>query len=140
MEAGYQLTFDLALTKSEGGAVTPGGQPDDVFAVLVHDGTEWTALREWSATSGYKFDEINGSANGHGIKIVLSAYANQNIRIAFYGESTEANGNNNLHIANVLVDLIPACSPRWPLGPRPWRLPARKSSAAGRWPSESSCS
>ena len=111
MEAGYQLTFDLALTKNEGGAVTPGGQPDDVFAVLVHDGTEWTALREWSATSGYKFDEINGSANGHGIKIDLSAYANQNIRIAFYGESTEANGNNNLHIANVLVDLIPACSP-----------------------------
>ena len=111
MEAGYQLTFDLALTTTSGTAVTAGGQPDDQFAVLVYDGTEWTALRTWSATSGFPYDEINSSVNGQVVKFDLSAYAGQSIQLAFYGESTEANGNNNLHISNVNIDLIPACSP-----------------------------
>ena len=111
MEAGYQLTFDLALTTKTGVAVTAGGQPDDQFAVLVYDGTEWTALRTWSATSGFPYDEINSSVNGQVVKFDLSAYAGQSIQLAFYGESTQANGDNNLHISNVNIGLIPACAP-----------------------------
>lgn len=111
MEAGYQLTFDLALTTTSGTAVTAGGQPDDQFAVLVYDGTEWTSLRTWSATSGFPYDEINSSVNGQVVKFDLSAYAGQSIQLAFYGESTETNGNNNLHISNLNIDLIPACAP-----------------------------
>jgi hypothetical protein len=34
----------------------------------------------------------------------LSQYAGQTIRIAFYGESTASGGDNDLHIANVVVD------------------------------------
>lgn len=112
MEAGYQLTFDLALTKKNGGPVTGGEQNDDVFAVLIYNGTEWDELGIWSSTgSGFAYDQILASEEGQVAKFDLSAYAGQNIQIAFYGESTEINGDNNLHISNVQIDLIPACSP-----------------------------
>ena len=112
MEAGYELSFNLALTKTDGNAVVAGAQDDDKFAVLVYANNQWYVLREWSSTSGYLYDEINSSAAGQVVKLDLSAYAGQMIQIAFYGETTEASeGNNNLHISNVSMALIPACSP-----------------------------
>ena len=112
MAANQQLTFDLALTGENGGTVTPGAQQGESFAVLVYNGT-WTALRTWkSEGSGYLFDEISGSANGEKVTLDLTAYADQNILIAFYGESTNGeDASNNLHISNLLIDAIPACSP-----------------------------
>ena len=107
---GYELSFDLALTTTSGGAVTAGEQPDDMFAVLVYADDEWNIVGQWTNTgAGNAFDEI--SSIGEKVKLNLSAYAGKGIQIAFYGESTEANGNNNLHISNVSIDLIPACEP-----------------------------
>jgi len=113
MLAGYQLTFDLALTTKAGAtptAVTAGAQNDDLFAVLVSEdgGDSWEALGTWgNQGQGSSFDGIN--TEGQTIKLDLSEYANKSILLAFYGESTEANGDNNLHISNVAIDLIPAC-------------------------------
>lgn len=111
MQAGYELSFDLALTKSEGGAVTAGGQEDDMFAVLVYADDEWNIAAQWTNTgAGYVYDDINATAGGQTVKIDLSSYAGKNVQIAFYGESTVANGDNNLHISNLSIDLIPACA------------------------------
>ena len=113
MLEGYQLTFDLALTTNAGStptAVTAGEQNDDQFIVFISNngGANWTALGTWdNAGAGVSFDQI--SKDGQTVKFDLSAYAGQSIMLAFYGESTVANGDNNLHISNVAIDLIPAC-------------------------------
>ena len=113
MLAGYQLTFDLALTTKAGAtptAVTAGEQNDDKFIVFIttDGGANWTALGIWdNAGAGVSFDQI--STEGQTVKFDLNAYASNSIMLAFYGESTIAGGDNNLHISNVAIDLIPAC-------------------------------
>ena len=113
MQAGYQLSFDLALTTNAGStptAVTAGNQNDDQFIVFISNngGADWTALGTWgNQGQGTSFDQI--STEGQTVKFDLSAYAGQSNMLAFYGESTVANGDNNLHISNVAIDLIPAC-------------------------------
>ena len=111
MAAGYQLTFDLALTQAAGSApvaVAPGEQNDDQFIVFISSdgGENWTELRKWGV-GGYSYDDIN--PEGQLVTFDLSSYVNQSILIALYGESTVANGNNNLHIANFKIAEIPAC-------------------------------
>ena len=115
MEDNVQLTFDMALTKTSGTLeqVTTGEQEDDIFAVLItaDAGQTWEELIRWdNQGSQYVYDDINCSAEGQTIKLPLSAYAGQSIALAFYGESTVAGGSNYLHIDNVRVDSIPACS------------------------------
>ena len=120
MENNVWLTFDLALTNYSGDlpAVYAGHQADDKFVVLIttDNGTTWSILRQWdNAGSEYVYDNIACSAVGEDVIIDLSSYAGQSIAIAFYGESTVPNGDNNLHIDNVSIDYIPAC-------PKPIRL------------------
>lgn len=110
-----QLTFDLALTKYSSSLVQveADAQADDKFAVLIstNNGNSWSVLRLWdNAGSEYVYNNIACSATGEPIAIDLSAYDGQAIKIAFYGESTVSeNGDNNLHIDNVLIDLVPTC-------------------------------
>ncbi len=109
-----QLTFDLALTKYSGTLtpITPGSQADDKFVVLVStdNGANWTVLRQWdNAGSAYVYDNIPCSAEGEQVAISLAAYNGQSIKIGFYGESSVTGGDNNLHIDNVLIDLVPTC-------------------------------
>lgn len=111
MEAGYQLTFNLSLTPKSAtspAGVTAGQQTDDQFILAINEGDGWTALRTWD-NSGSAFDNIKGTASGELIKVALDAYAGKAIQLAFYGESTEANGDNNLHIQNVKIATVPAC-------------------------------
>ena len=108
-----QLTFDLALTKYSGTAVAVDTtqQADDKFVVLVstNGGEDWTILREWNnAGSAYVYNNI--ATNGEEVAISLAAYNGQSVMIAFYGESTVTNnGDNYLHIDNVLIDKVPTC-------------------------------
>lgn len=109
-----QLTFDLALTKYSGSdSPVPGGQPDDKFDVLIStdNGSHWTILREWSNAAGaeYVYDNITNAADGEPVAISLAEYSGKQIIIAFYGESTESNGDNNIHVDNVTIDLVPTC-------------------------------
>ncbi len=106
-----QLTFDLALTAFSGtGAAAATTGTDDKFAVLVstNGGEDWTILREWNnAGSAYVYNNI--ATNGEEVALDLSAYTGQSVIVAFYGESTVSNADNNLHIDNVLIDRVPTC-------------------------------
>ena len=108
-----QLTFDLALTAFSGtlGAPATTGT-DDKFVVLVStdNAATWTILRQWdNDSSEYVYNNIACSATGEQVAISLAAYNGQSIKVAFYGESTVTNADNNLHIDNVLIDLVPSC-------------------------------
>ncbi len=115
MENNVQLTFELALTAYSGTNVpTPATNgSDDKFVVLISSDNmaTWTILRQWdNAGSQYVLNNIACSAIGEAVAFDLSSYAGQSIAIAFYGESTVSNADNNLHIDNVSIDYIPACA------------------------------
>ena len=102
----YTLRFDLALTTYNGTLASPNlNGTDDRFAVLIStDLQTWTVLRQWdNAGSKYVYNEIACSAVGEEVTIDLSAYAGQNVYIAFYGESMVTNADNNVHIDNVQI-------------------------------------
>ncbi len=111
MKPNVQLTFNLALTKFSGTlapAVT--GALDDKFVVLIStdEGATWTVLRQYdNVGSQYVYDDI--ALEGEDVAIDLTSYSNDEVIIAFYGESTEYNVDNNLHIDNVMLDYIPTC-------------------------------
>ena len=110
------LTFDLALT-IHGGAgpiLDHYGQPDDWFYVLfsTDDGQTWDTSTSvsWSyynSAAQHPYHWISNS--GQTVSIPMSDYVGQTVRIAFYGQSTIANGNNDLHIDNVFVGETPLC-------------------------------
>jgi len=110
------LTFELALTTwNTSAAITdPNGQPDDKFMVIVStdDGATWSAANAtvWSndGNGDYSYNQIPNT--GEEISISLADYANQTVRIAFYGESTLTNGDNDLHIDNVMVNNATSCT------------------------------
>ena len=109
------LTFDLALTDYGNGdpVENPNGQPDDKFMVVISTdgGSTWSAgnATVWGndSTADFSFNQI--APGGQEVAIPLTAYANQTVRIAFYGESTVGNGDNDLHLDNVRVDEVSDC-------------------------------
>ena len=113
MENNVRLTFDLALTAYSGTVAAPQTTgTDDKFAVLIttDNGSTWEVLRQWdNAGSEYVYNNITCSADGEFVNLDLSSYAGQNVAIAFYGESTVSNADNNLHIDNVTIEYIPSC-------------------------------
>ncbi|MBQ7438592.1 MAG: fibronectin type III domain-containing protein [Paludibacteraceae bacterium] len=116
IEENTQLTFDLALTKTSGSLVPveSGVQNDHKFIVFysANNGETWEILKGWGQDYDDAFDNISSSAGGQTIALDLSEHAGENLIIAFYGESSDANtsANNTIHIANVRVDYIPDCS------------------------------
>ena len=109
------LTFELALTRWDNTtSITPNSQPDDKFMVIISTdgGATWNANNAivWSndGNGDFVYDQIPTA--GQEISISLADYANQTVRIAFYGESTVTNGDNDLHIDNVTVDAAVTCA------------------------------
>ena len=109
------LTFDLALTAwNNAGEINPNNQPDDKFMVIIStdDGATWSAANAtiWSndGNGDYVYDQIPTA--GQEISISLANYANQTVRIAFYGESTVTNGDNDLHFDNVMIYDANSCT------------------------------
>ncbi len=106
------LIFDLALTKYN--TENPAADaPDDKFMVIVSTdgGATWRANNAtvWGDSSAnYRYNEIPNT--GRQVVLSLAQYAGQTVRIAFYGESTVSNGDNDIHIANLEVDEMPSCS------------------------------
>ncbi|MDR1592334.1 MAG: fibronectin type III domain-containing protein [Prevotellaceae bacterium] len=105
------LLFDIALTDNGNGnpVDNPTGQPDDRFMVIVSADAGST----WSAANATVWDNNNLSGSDYALNMLsnkatqvqvdLSAYKGKNIRLAFYAESTVANGDNDLHIGNVEI-------------------------------------
>ena len=109
------LIFEIALTAwNNAGAITPNSQPDDKFMVIIStdDGATWSAANAtvWSndGNGDYVYDQIPTA--GQEITIALDDYVNQTVRIAFYGESTVTNGDNDLHIDNVMIYDANSCT------------------------------
>jgi hypothetical protein len=108
MENNVELTFEVAYTAYSGTGAPQQTGTDDIFAVLIQTSRGWEVLRQWdNAGSQYVLNDFNTTPSL--VSINLSSYAGQDVTIAFYGESTESNADNNLHIDNVSVDYIPAC-------------------------------
>ncbi len=110
------LSFDLALTKyASSDPISQGQQSDDKFIVAVSTdgGLTWNAANAivWDNSGSIDYSYDNISNTGETVYIPLTQYANQTIKIAFYGESTIDGGDNNLHIDNVSVDEMPTCMP-----------------------------
>ena len=110
VQSGEAFTFDLALTAWSGTVPAPEtGGTDDRFVVLatINNGQTWDILREWNNNPGsqYVYNNIAHTATGEQVSIDLTEYGYEGleVRFAFYGESTENNANNNLHIDNVKI-------------------------------------
>ncbi len=111
VESGARLTFDVAYTAYSGTAADPQTTgTDDKFVVLISTDNmaTWTILRQWdNAGSEYVLNDLT-PATLHQV-FDLADYAGQNTIVAFYAESTEDNTDNNIHVDNVVFELIPSC-------------------------------
>ena len=106
VESGQSLSFDLALTHYNTANAPSVYGDDDEFSVLIStdNGATWSELRHWfNAWFGPEYEYNSISTTGEEVVIDLSAYVGQNVRIAFYGESTVSNSDNDLHIDNVNI-------------------------------------
>ena len=108
------LKFQLSLsTFSSGTSVTPGEQDDDQFIVFIStdDGATWSMSNAtvWNNLPGgdYVYDNISNQPSD--IYIPLTQYIDSTIRIAFYVESTEYNGDNYIRFYDVNVMETPEC-------------------------------
>lgn len=94
------LTFDAVFTKYSGTGAATGFESNtsQKFLVLVstNDGTTWSQAADISLSA------IAGEAYATQY-VDLSAYAGENVRIAFYAQSTTSGGDNNLHLDNINV-------------------------------------
>ena len=122
------LSFDLALIPwSSSTTFDTTAQVDDQFMVIIStdNGATWSEANAtiWnnSGSGDYRYNAI--SHTGEEIVIPLSQYANNTIKIAFYGESTATGGDNDLHIDNVSVGEMPTC-------PKPTALTATASTTS----------
>lgn len=136
----YELKFDLALTDyytSNPITSDPNGTTgvDDVFAVLIGDGTSWTpanVVRQWdNAGSPYVYNNISSL----GETVILSLGAPGVKYVAFYGISTVSNADNDLFVDNVVLRQTPTSaifnlSPdvtSWDFGLVPVNIPVTKT-------------
>jgi hypothetical protein len=115
LPAGATMSFDLALTAYSGTLAAPATNgTDDRFVVLVYADDAWHILREWNNSgSSYVYNDIDHTATGETVDdIDISAYEGKTVKFAFYGESTESNADNNLHIDNVAIG-TPVAASAW---------------------------
>ena len=107
------FSFDLSISSTDysNHEIQTNGT-DDRFVVLItaDDGRIWNNLREWNNTgSEFVYNNIS-PYTFHQESIDLSGYVGQTVRIAFYGESTESNASNCLHLDNVTFGTSMAAS------------------------------
>lgn len=99
------LRFDAAYNKWNDLTTDPSVGDDDRFAVLVStdDGQTWHKLSEWNnaGTGDHVLSEV--PKEGQSQMVSLSPYIGQTVRIAFYGESTASNADNDFHFGNIAI-------------------------------------
>lgn len=109
--AGARLTFDVAYTAYSGTAADPDQSgDDDKFVVLASTDNmaTWTILRQWdNAGSEYVLNDLTPATLS--LNFDMAAYEGTSLNIAFYAESTVSNTDNNIHVDNVVFELIPSC-------------------------------
>ncbi len=103
----YRLEFDMALTAYNVTTAAATTGTDDKFAVVIStdNGATWTAanaLKLWN-NSGSADVYNNIPTAGTHISIPLGTYTGR-VKVAFYGESTSTNADNDLCIDNVSIN------------------------------------
>ena len=113
--ASAQLTFDAAFTAYSGTAAAAGyeNNSSQAFMVLVStdNGQTWleSNATKWQNEGGnYTLASLSGTEYVEQT-VNLNAYIGQTIRIAFYAQSTASGGDNNIHIDNINIDVMPTC-------------------------------
>jgi hypothetical protein len=106
------LSFDVAVTHDNSPAAPSGDDltdTDDKFYVLIstNDGANWTILRQWDNATANKIANI--SHTGENIVLNLTSYVGNTVKIAFYAENTVTKSRTQIHIDNILIDVIPSC-------------------------------
>lgn len=115
--ASAQLTFDAAFTVFSSSSNAPASgfesNSSQAFMVLISTdgGQTWleSNATKWQNTGGDYTLASLASSDYIEQTINLNQYLGQTIRIAFYAQSTTSGGDNNIHIDNVVVDVIPTC-------------------------------
>ena len=111
MPAGARITFDVAYTAYSGTAANPQTTgTDDRFIVLASTDNmaTWTVLRKWdNAGSEYVLNDLTPTTLS--LNFDMADYAGTDLIIAFYAESTVSNTDNNIHVDNVVFELVPDC-------------------------------
>ncbi|MDD4309623.1 MAG: choice-of-anchor D domain-containing protein [Candidatus Cloacimonetes bacterium] len=108
---GFELQFSLGLTDytNPSPIEDPTSQLDDKFIVAISDTRNMAnpvILREWNnAGSPYVYNEIPHT--GLVSSIPLSGI-NGTKYFAFYGESTQVGGDNDLYVDNITIRLVPS--------------------------------
>lgn len=101
-----QLRFDAAYNKWNELDTDPTVGADDRFAVLVSadNGDTWSKLAEWNnaGTGNYVLSQI--PKEGKTYFVDLKDYVGQSVKVAFYGESTVDNADNDLHVGNIVIN------------------------------------
>ncbi len=102
-EGAFELKFDVALMAWNSNNPPQTNGTDDIFAVLIGDGTSWTpanVLRQWD-NQGSPFVYNNIPPAGTNITIPITQTGN--VYVAFYAISTVSNADNDLMIDNFMI-------------------------------------
>lgn len=113
----YELMFDVALLDYGTSNAPDLNGSDDIFAVLIGDGTSWTpanVVRQWDNTVGATYVLNDIPHTGMTVNLPLGTAGTK--YVAFYGISTESNADNDLMVDNVVLRHIPA-APIFTLNP-----------------------
>lgn len=112
VESDMRLEFDYSLTAYNSDAPNNAlEEEDDRFIVfVVTEEGDFVPLATWGGDSvrdDYNYRDIQSPSSS--VNLPLDAYAGETVRFAFYGESTMASGDNDLHIDNLYVGGAAAC-------------------------------
>jgi hypothetical protein len=112
--ASAQLSFDVAFTTYSGTNPASGFESNSsqTFMVLVSTdgGVTWPEANavKWQNEGGnYTLASLSSTEYINQV-INLNQYLGQDIRIAFYAQSTTSGGDNNLHLDNIAVTEVPS--------------------------------
>ena len=100
------LHFDAAYNKYNNVDTDPAVGEDDRFVVLVStdNGASWQIVKEWNndGTGDYVLSEV--PKEGKTYHVVLNDFIGQTVRVAFYGESTVSNADNDFHFGHISMN------------------------------------
>ena len=105
------MTFDYSLTTYNSDAPMDADVTDDRFIVFaITEDTSFVPLGKWGSNTtrdDYSYAAIPATPTH--MRFDLDDFDGQAVRFAFYGESTVSGDDNDLHIDNIFVGVVPEC-------------------------------
>ena len=105
------MTFDYSLTTYNSDAPMDADVTDDRFIVFaITADTTFVPMGKWGSNTtrdDYSYAAIPATPTH--MRFDLDDFDGQVVRFAFYGESTVSGDDNDLHIDNIFVGVVPEC-------------------------------